>query len=246
MCYFLAVTRDEIKRVIGYVRVSTEEQDDSGAGLESQRRGIAAKAREKGWELVQLRKDVASGKSMNGRHELRAALGDLKARKADALVVAKLDRLSRSVMDFAQLLELARKQGWHVVMLDLELDTSTPMGEAMANMAVTFAQFERRMIGLRTKEALAVKKAQGVRLGRQRMVSPAIEKRIRSMRSRGLSYEAIAARLNSENVLAPAGGRWIWTSVSRIVNRGPVRTVRLIPSGHLMEVSTGELVSSPA
>ena len=59
-------------------------------------------------------------------------------------------------------------------MLDLELDTSTPMGEAMANMAMTFAQFERRMIGLRTKEALPVKRTLGVRLGRQRMISPAV------------------------------------------------------------------------
>jgi|SRR5579859_193430 len=236
------MTRDEIKRVIGYVRVSTDEQGDSGAGLEAQRQAIGAKVVGRGWELVWLASDIASGKSMNGRRDLKAALADLKAHRADALVVAKLDRLSRSVHDFAQLLELARKQGWHVVMLDLELDTSTPMGEAMANMAMTFAQLERRLIGQRTKEALAVKKAQGVRLGRRRMVSPELERRIRQLRARGLSYQLVAARLNTENIAAPAGGAWTWQTISRIVNRAPVRTGRSLPRGKLVESVTGEIV----
>ena len=206
--------------VIGYTRVSTVEQGDSGAGLEAQVRAIQAKATEKGWQIFQMRQDVASGKSLNGRDQLKAALVDLKAQKADALVVAKLDRLGRSVVDFGSLLETARRQGWHVVTLDLDLDTSTPMGEAMAHMAMTFAQLERRMIGLRTKEALAVKRSQGVRLGRKRMITPQLERRIRLMRSRsGLSFKAIAERLNDEGVPAPMGGRWGWTTISQVVKR---------------------------
>ena len=218
------MTRDEIQRVIGYVRVSTDEQDDSGAGLEVQRQAIEAKASSKGWELLGgLRKDVASGKSFNGRHQLTAALAELKAHKADALVVAKLDRLSRSVHDFASLLETARKQGWHVVMLDLELDTSTPMGEAMANMAVTFAQLERRMIGQRTKEALAVRKKQGWpggRPGPERVITPAVEKRIHSLRKKGYSYQQVAVLLDTEGIPAPSGGeRWNWSTIRRVMER---------------------------
>src|SRR5260221_5836877 len=104
-------------------------------------------------------------------------------------------------------------------MLDLELDTSTPMGEAMATMAMTFAQFERRMIGLRTKEALAIKKAHGVVLGRRRMIDSHLEARIRRMKSHGHSMHEIARRLNAEGEKAPFGGEFGWTTISRVVNR---------------------------
>jgi DNA invertase Pin-like site-specific DNA recombinase len=239
------MTKDEIRRVIGYVRVSTVDQSDSGAGQLAQQQAIEAKVAAKGWQLVRIARDIGSGKSLNGRHDLKAALAELKAHKADALVVAKLDRLSRSVPDFGMLLETARRQGWHVVMLDLELDTSTPMGKAMANMAMTFAQFEREMIGLRTKEALAVKRSQGVRLGRERMVSPELEKRIHRLRLRGLSYELIAKQLTADGIASPMGNaNWSWQSVSQIVNRAPARVVKLHQSGRLMETASGELVPS--
>lgn len=202
-----------IAKVIGYVRVSTGDQD-----VEAQIKAIQAKADAKGWEIVDWRKDVASGKSMR-RPMLQAALADLKARKADALCVAKLDRLSRSVPDFGIILEQARAQGWHVVMLDLELDTSTPMGEAMANMAMTFAQFERRMIGLRTKEALAIKREHGIIGGRKRMIDKHLEARIRSMSVRGHSMHEIARRLNAEGAKAPMGGDFGWTTIARVVKR---------------------------
>ena len=74
-------------------------------------------------------------------------------------MVAKLDRLSRSLLDFAALMEQARSSGWNLVALDLGVDTSTPAGEMMASVLATFAQFERRLIGQRTKDALAVKRA---------------------------------------------------------------------------------------
>src|SRR5438270_7416921 len=86
----------EIRRALGYIRVSTSDQAENGAGLEAQRRAIADEAKRRGWELVELYEDHASGKSLNGRHELRRALARLSAGEADALIVAKLDRLSRS------------------------------------------------------------------------------------------------------------------------------------------------------
>ncbi len=219
------MTKDEIRRVIGYVRVSTDDQNDVGTGLAAQRKAIETKAASKGWQIVRIAKDVASGKSLNGRHDLKAILAELKAHKADALVVAKLDRLSRSVPDFGALLETARKQGWHVVMVDLDLDTSTPGGELVAGVLMQVAQWERRMIGLRTKEALAVKRAQGVKLGRDRIIAPALERGIRQMRQRGLSYEAIAARLTSNGIATPLGrSDWSWQTIAQVVNRGPVKT----------------------
>ena len=101
-------------------------------------------------------------------------------------MVAKLDRLSRSLLDFASLMEDARREGWALVILDLGVDTTTPSGEMIANVMATFAQFERRLIGQRTKDALAVKKREGVKLGRPVAVDEAVAKRIAPGASSGI------------------------------------------------------------
>lgn len=94
-------------RVIGYVRVSTEEQGVSGAGLQAQRAAIIAECERRGWTLVEIAEDVGSGKSLK-RPGIRMALDMLAAGDASALVVAKLDRLSRSMLDFAGSIGRAR------------------------------------------------------------------------------------------------------------------------------------------
>ena len=205
--------------VIGYVRVSTAEQADSGAGLAAQRTAIESEAERRGWQLVGLYEDAgASGKSMSGRPGLAAALHAVETGEAEALVVAKLDRLSRSLLDFAGLMERARGKGWSLVALDLGVDTSTPSGEMMASVLATFAQFERRLIGQRTKDALAVKKANGVRLGRPREIPPSVIARIHELRSVGLSVAGIARRLNEEGIASPRGGRWHSPGVKRALS----------------------------
>src|SRR5947199_3500736 len=94
----------------------------------------------------------------------------------------------------------AQAQGWALVALDCAVDTTTPAGEAMAHVLATFAQFERRLIGQRTRDALAVKKKQGVRLGRPTSIPPQLARRIRSMRNRGITLQAICDKLNAEQV----------------------------------------------
>lgn len=161
--------------MVGYVRVSTAEHGDSGLGLEAQRSAIAAECHQRGWILRAIHEDAgASGKTMNGRPALAAALTMVKAGEAEGIVVAKLDRLSRSLLDFVGLVARAQKEGWNLVALDLGIDLSTPAGEAMANVMATFSQLERRLISQRTKDALAVKRSQGVRLGRPPSTSPAL------------------------------------------------------------------------
>jgi DNA invertase Pin-like site-specific DNA recombinase len=123
---------------------------------------------------------------------VQEALRALEAREATALVVAKLDRLSRSMIDFTALMGTAQKQSWAPVALGCAVDTSTPTGEAMANMLATFAQFERRLISRRTKEALAVKRAAGVRLGRPPTTPPSVVRRIQRQRTKGHSLRRIA------------------------------------------------------
>lgn len=143
--------------LLGYIRVSTEEQASSGAGLEAQRQALSLASDSREWSLL----DVISDAGVTGSHlkrpGLEHALERIEAGEADGLVVAKLDRLSRSLMDFSTLMDRSRRKGWAIVALDVGVDTTTPSGEMIASVMATFAQFERRLIGQRTKDALAIK-----------------------------------------------------------------------------------------
>jgi DNA invertase Pin-like site-specific DNA recombinase len=138
---------------------------------------------------------------------------------AEALVVARLDRLSRSVLDFTGLVKCAQDAGWRIVVLDLGLDMTTPQGELAANIFAAFARFERKLISARTKEALAVKRRQG-RLGRPATLPPNVQKRIRQLHSRGWSYAVIARQLTDENVPTAQGGKRWYPSMVRGVVEG--------------------------
>jgi DNA invertase Pin-like site-specific DNA recombinase len=192
--------------VIGYTRCSTSEQATSGLGLDAQRALISAAATARGWQVVWVEDAGHSAKSMR-RPGIERALHMLAKGEAQAIVVAKLDRLSRSVQDFAATMDTARRQGWALVALDLGVDTTTPAGELVANVMAAVAQWERRVIGARTKDALAQKKAQGVRLGRPRTVAPAVLARVVGLRSEGHSLRSIAAVLEAEGVPTARGGR---------------------------------------
>jgi len=210
--------------VLGYVRVSTDEQAHSGAGLAAQREAIVGACKVRGFRLLEVVEEHngVSAKSLE-RPGIVRALAELDVGKADALMVAKLDRLSRSVKDFAELTERARIGGWSIVALDLGVDTTTPQGEAMANVSAVFAQLERRLIGERTKAALAVKKAQGVRLGRpiHPKVLEALPRMIEQSRQ-GWTLQQIADDLTAHGVPTSQGGLVPWRPSSvRTVLHGP-------------------------
>ena len=206
-------------RVLAYVRVSTDEQADSGAGLAAQRGAILAEIERRGWKEVEFIEDAGfSGRSLR-RPGIEAALDALKRRKADTLVVAKVDRLSRSLVDFAGLMDRSAREGWALVALDLGVDTTTPTGEMVANVMATFAQFERRLIGQRTKEALAAKRAANpaMPIGRASNVPDAVVERIKAERESGASYAVIADQLTSDRVATAQGGRRWYASTVRSV-----------------------------
>jgi DNA invertase Pin-like site-specific DNA recombinase len=205
-------------RAVGYTRVSTAEQADSRAGLDAQEAAIRRECAHRGWNLVAIHTDAgASGGSMTKRPALEHALAALDAGEADTLVVAKLDRLSRSTLDFATLMERARAKGWGFAILDLGVDTTTASGEMMAGVVATFAQYERRLIGERTKAGLAAKRAQGVQLGRPRTVPEWVRQRVGELRERGDSWRAIASALNTEGVPTGQNGRqWYASSVRKL------------------------------
>lgn len=203
--------------VLGYVRVSTDEQAESGLGLAAQVEAIRSECARREWSLDRVYEDSASGKSLGRRPQLAAALDRLATGSARALVVAKLDRLSRSVRDAGDLLERSQREGWNLIALDLGVDTTTPAGEAMANVMATFAQLERRLVGQRTREALAVRRAQGVQLGRPREVPEHIAQRIRASRTDGASWSAIGRELDAAGVPTAHGGRRWYPATVRAV-----------------------------
>ncbi|MEI8280911.1 MAG: recombinase family protein [Armatimonadota bacterium] len=206
-------------RVIGYIRVSTADQANSGLGLESQRQKIAADCARRGWELLTIIEDAgASGKGI-ARKGLQEALDALKGGNAEVLMSAKLDRLSRSVKDVCQIGDMAKFYGWNLVLLDCNIDTTTPYGTAQLNMMATFAQLERELIGLPTKEALAVKKAQGIRLGRPVLMSAETEAKVLDLRAKGLSMAKIADQLNSDQMATVNGGLWYASTIKVVLDR---------------------------
>jgi len=203
--------------VIGYIRVSTEEQASSGLGLEAQRDTIARYAEVHGWDVVWYEDAGVSAKSLD-RPQLQAALARLhvppKRRDVDGIVVAKLDRLSRSVVDFAGVLELARARKWAMVAIDLGVDTSTPTGELVANVMMSVAQWERRVIGERTSAAMQAAKRQGRHMGRVSTLPRSTGDRLLALRATR-TLDATAAQLNAEGLATATGGLWSANSVAK-------------------------------
>jgi DNA invertase Pin-like site-specific DNA recombinase len=201
---------------LGYVRVSTAGQVDSGAGFDAQRAALESEAARQGWTLEIVADAGLSGATMR-RPALTEALARLDRGDADVLIAAKLDRVSRSVKDFAALLERAQRKRWRIVLLDLG-DTSSASGEMVANMIASAAQYERRLIGQRTREGLAAKRAAGVRLGRPAVLGREVVERIVRERQGGATLRAIAEGLTTDRVRTARGGdQWSTSSVQAVL-----------------------------
>ena len=205
-------------RAFAYYRVSTDELAATGNGLDAQAATVARAVEARGWNLVTAFVDGGrSGGTLN-RPELTKALDHLDRGVADVLVVAKLDRLSRSVSDFDTIARRAKRHHWSVVALDVDVDTTTPAGELMANVYSAVAQWERRIIGVRTSEAMQAMKARGVRLGRPVDLPDDVRRRIATEREAGRSLRAIAEALNAEAVpTAQGGARWYASTVRDVL-----------------------------
>lgn len=212
--------------MIGYTRRSKANRrrpDDPAHGLDAQRRAIEAEAEQRGWEMVWTEPDDGRSGRNVARPGLQEALRLLAAGEAAGIVVAKLDRLSRSMFDFADLLRTADRQGWSVVALDLGVDTSTLNGRLVAHVLMSVAEWERGRIGERTAEGLAVARAAGVQLGAREAILPEVGRRIRRYARAGESSRSIAARLDAAGVPTPGGGAsWSHSTVARYL----ARTVR--------------------
>lgn len=205
-------------RVRGYVRCSSEEQADSRLGLEAQRAAIEARCVERGFELVGVYEDAGWSGASLVRPAISTLLGEI--RSGEGLMVSKLCRVSRSLVDFAGLVERSRREGWSLVVLDPDLDLSSANGRLVANVLAAVVEWERDIIGQRTSEALAAKAARGERVGAAPLVVGELAERINGMRA-SMSLRGICEVLNGEGVPTPRGGVvWRPSSLQGVLQRG--------------------------
>ena len=207
-----------------YARVSTQMQVDDGVSLDAQEKQLKYAAESQGYEVEMLREEGRSGKNITGRPVLTAALESLDKGEAEALFVTRLDRLARSTRDFLSIVDCSHKYGWRLALLDLGLDTATYQGRFVVTIMSAMAEMERGMISLRQKDVHQDrrdnKKVWGVDLGPLPLVEKSISERILSERTLGLSYKAIAEKLNSEGVKTVLGGvKWYPSTVRHIYLR---------------------------
>lgn len=198
---------------LAYVRVSTVEQATEGASLDAQRAAVVAEAERRGWDVEVVADEGYSAKDLK-RPGLSAALERLDVGEADALIATRLDRVSRSVADFAGLLARAKRRSWRMVLLSPNLDTEDAAGKFTAHVLAAAAEYERDLIGARTREGMAQRRAEGVHVGRPRVLSEGVVRRIVEERAAGSTLRQIAEGLSADRVLT-ARGRDTW-SVSTI------------------------------
>lgn len=207
---------------IAYFRVSTDRQGVSGLGLDAQRDAVERYVDHVGGNLIAAYTEIESGKSHKNRPQLQEALDECRKRKA-RLVIAKLDRLARSVAFIANLMEAG---------VEFRAVDMPEANKLLLHMMAAFAEHERDAISQRTKAALAAAKARGVKLGttgkdRARENQAAadafaagMQDKIAELRARGInSHEAIAQALNEASVPTAGGGRWFRATVRRLVQR---------------------------
>lgn len=222
------------KRAILYIRVSTDEQS---ASIEAQRETCTRLAEQRGFEIVAqfVDENISGAIAIEKRPALKRALQALADNQADRLIVAKLDRLARNVRVALEIDEdYATRHGWGIVFGDMDIDTSTAVGKMQLSMFASVARFERDRISERTREALAVKRVQGVRLGRPSALSLEVVTRIVAEREAGSSLRAIGDSLTADGIPTAQGGR-AWHA----------STVRKVLAGQQTAAVLGQLAKQP-
>ena len=204
-------------RAITYARVSTGKQAESGLSLDDQAERMGRELDRRGWELVEAHTDAGrSGRTGKSRPALEAALDALAAGEADALVVAKLDRLARSTIALSRIMQTSQEQGWALVILDPDLDTSTAAGRLTATVLGAVAEYESELIADRARMTHRRRKAAGHRAGQAPILSDELRHRIADTRTGGASFARIADELNAEGIPTAKGGRWHASTVRHV------------------------------
>lgn len=226
---------------VGYIRVSTTKQDESGLSLEEQERRIRAWAEAQGLVLQAVYEDGAESAKDLERPQVKEILRRVAKGEISHVVIYKLDRLTRSVRDLYHLIEIFQKHKVAFCSVTESLDTSSAVGRAMVGLIGIFAQWERETIAERTKVALHAKRLRKEKLGGHRpygyrvkgvrlIADPEEQKVIRLMLDayeEGKGPTEIAGILNDGGIRPQMGKKWYASTVIRILRRegqGPVHT----------------------
>lgn len=226
---------DLAMKTIGYVRVSTDKQADRGVSLEAQAEKIRAMAVVHSAELQDIIVDGGeSAKSLN-RPGMARLLALVDAREVQVVIIAKLDRLTRSVKDLCTLLERFERRGVALVSVAESLDTGSAAGRLVLNIMTAVSQWEREAIGERTRDAMSHKRSNGERVGNIQFgyrlgadgkhlepdpAEQAVLGEIRNLRRNGHTLRGIAAALNHRALRTRRGSAWRLEHVARIVKQG--------------------------
>ena len=221
----------ETMKAIIYLRVSTEEQGESGLGLSSGEANAREYCERQGIQILDIVREVKSGKNTTKRPLLNATIDRLKAGEAELLISPNVSRLARSVIDLCKMQETAKASGFRILLLDNpELDLNTPNGKMVFQFLGVMAEWEREIISDRTKKALSAKKARGEKLGRTSTLAPSTATIIRNLRKDGLSLRLVANELNLMNVPTGQGGvRWYGSSVRKVLIANGGDTLDVMP-----------------
>jgi DNA invertase Pin-like site-specific DNA recombinase len=179
------------KRAALYVRVSTDAQT-----VENQIRELRQVARRRGWDVLEVYRDagISGAKGRNGRPGLDSLLKDASRRKFDIIMAWAIDRLGRSLSDLLDTIQHLEACGVDLYLDQQAIDTTTPMGKLVFQIAGAFAEFERTMIRQRIKAGLKRAIAQGVKLGRPKIDS-ATERKVRMRLAKGMGILKVAKSL---------------------------------------------------
>ncbi len=218
-------------KLVGYARVSSDSQEENSS-LELQQEKIQAYCTAMGHELVYLFVEVGSGKDTENREQFQNAIAALA--DVDGLIAAKLDRIARNTVDVLNLVDKHLKpQNKALVLLDLNVDTSTPTGRMILTTMSAVAELERNTINDRTRSGKQAKKKQGgyihgaPQFGKQakdkQLVDNESEQQvieiIRRHHKSGKSLRQIADYLNKQGYKSKRGGEWKHTSVNTVLKR---------------------------
>ncbi len=222
------------RQVLGYVRVSTEKQADFGVSLEAQTAKIRAMAVVQGVELADVIVDAGESAKSLHRPGVARLLALVDAGAVDTVIIAKLDRLTRSVADLAELLKRFERRGVSLVSVADSLDTRSAAGRLVLNIMVSVSQWEREAIGERTRDAMRHKRSKGERVGTvpfgYRMAGvgaqleadaheQAILARIQALQASGCTQRGIASSLNADGLQTRRGTAWRHQYVANVSTR---------------------------
>lgn len=212
--------------VIGYVRVGSLEPRQSRPGRRAQRDVIEAECRRRGWKLVAIEQDVRSGRTLR-RPGLLRALEACRRGDADAIVVARLDRLTYSASDLARIVAECESSDIGLVALDVGLDLETDAGRRLAVvMAEAASWHEPPLARARTILSGTLDEHESRRRGRPSSTPQDVAERIRRLREGGSTLQAICDLLNAEGVPTPRGGTHWRPSSLRAILRPPAGEAR--------------------